>query len=619
MAVWACVVVGLLHHTGVWATASRLAVICGMVGAVAVLAGAWVAGEAITRRAVAQAEHLAAETARRRLDAAYHDVQQRCQHVRGEIARTLDELHRVGEALRRGEVPSPGGAAIRATDSADPFEQVAHDVCRLGVAARQKVIDVATMMSADQQAQLRGASADEGAPREADGVTDGESARVDLRMGDLRMGDLRMDVVGTLSLRLQALVHRALLLLSEIQARVEDPDLLAGLYGVDHLVVLVRRQAENLAVIGGGDPRRLWTSPVSITSTVRSAVQEIEHYSRVKMVRPVEGTLRGDVVADLIHLLAELVENATEFCPARLVWIRVEEVPAGLAIEIEDRGVGFARDAERRRMNELLAEPGRVSLDELLRDGRIGLWVVAVLARRHGVAVELKSNLFGGVTAAVVVPHDLVEVAVAHHQTTAGHTTAAATPAGTVEAAAMPTERQIDVPHVDGQVLSAAAPRAPSRAPSAGGERPTDGRHPPAGRSSRLGLPGTVDARARHALTDLDRPVTEPTSGGVLSSRHADEHSAASSMSGASSENKGSSEPPPLPQRVRLQHLAPQLREPPPPENGGTDADADGGAAGSEVGGAAGDSALDFTEGLLGGFRDTDPSSVTSSGGDQPA
>jgi hypothetical protein len=123
---------------------------------------------------------------------------------------------------------------------------------------------------------------------------------------------------------------------------------------------------------------------------------------------PVEGTLDGGAVADVIHLLAELVENATKFAPPHTqVILRAEPVTAGLAIEIEDRGLGIPRETQR-RLNDLLADLERIDIDELLQDGRIGLLVVSALSRRHNVAVKLQTNLYGGTQAIVVIPNELI-------------------------------------------------------------------------------------------------------------------------------------------------------------------------------------------------------------------
>jgi hypothetical protein len=144
---------------------------------------------------------------------------------------------------------------------------------------------------------------------------------------------------------------------------------------------------------------------------LRAAIAEAEHYSRVKVVPPVEGVLRGTAVTDVIHLIAELVENATKFsAPHTTALLRAQHVAAGLAIEVEDRGLGMVI-TDQHRMNALLADPTRTDVDELLRDGRIGLFVVATLARRHGIRVQLQNNIYGGTQAAVVLPKALLDQA----------------------------------------------------------------------------------------------------------------------------------------------------------------------------------------------------------------
>ncbi|MCE7081081.1 sensor histidine kinase KdpD, partial [Streptomyces sp. ST2-7A] len=220
--------------------------------------------------------------------------------------------------------------------------------------------------------------------------------------------DEKVEVFGNLARRLQSLVHREIEQLDELENRVEDPELLKGLFQVDHLATRIRRYAENLAVLGGAVPRRQWTRPVGMTEVLRSAIAEVEHYSRAKLVPPVEGTLRGHAVADVIHLLAELVENATTFsAPQTVVLLRSQHVTAGLAIEVEDRGLGMPPD-EQIRMNALLSGVERIEVEELLRDGRIGLFVVSELARRHNIVVQLQSNIYGGVQAVLVIPRELL-------------------------------------------------------------------------------------------------------------------------------------------------------------------------------------------------------------------
>ncbi|MFE1438754.1 ATP-binding protein [Streptomyces sp. NPDC058739] len=203
-------------------------------------------------------------------------------------------------------------------------------------------------------------------------------------------------------------MHREIAILDELENEIEDPDLLKGLFHVDHLATRIRRHAENLAVLGGAVSRRQWSNPVSMTEVLRSAIAEVEQYSRVKLVPPVDGELRGHAVADVIHLLAELVENATVFSsPHTQVLLRANLVTSGLAVEVEDRGLGMPV-GEQSRMNELLADPDQVNVASLLADGRIGLFVVSQLAKRHGITVRLQSNIYGGVQAVLVVPQALL-------------------------------------------------------------------------------------------------------------------------------------------------------------------------------------------------------------------
>lgn len=221
----------------------------------------------------------------------------------------------------------------------------------------------------------------------------------------------KLEVFVNLARRLQSLVHREISILDELENEIEDPDLLKGLFHVDHLATRIRRHAENLAVLGGAVSRRQWSNPVSMTEVLRSAIAEVEQYSRVKLVPPIDGELRGHAVADVIHLLAELVENATVFsAPHTQVLLRANLVTSGLAVEVEDRGLGMPV-GEQSKMNALLADPDQVNVASLLADGRIGLFVVSQLARRHGIHVRLQTNIYGGVQAVLVVPQGLLGTA----------------------------------------------------------------------------------------------------------------------------------------------------------------------------------------------------------------
>jgi signal transduction histidine kinase len=248
----------------------------------------------------------------------------------------------------------------------------------------------------------------EAAERELAAVRELAAARRGRVGGESDDSAERFEVFDNLARRLQSLVHREIGLLDDLENQVEDPDLLKGMFQVDHLATRVRRYAENLALLGGAAAHRQWSRPIGVSDVLRSAIAEIEQYWRVKLVLPVEGTVRGHAVADVVHLMAELAENATAFSPPDTrVLLHVQRVTAGLAIEVEDRGLGIPVD-ERNKLNALLAAPREIALGELLLDGRIGLYVVAALAQRHRISVQLQGNIFGGTQAVLVLPHEVL-------------------------------------------------------------------------------------------------------------------------------------------------------------------------------------------------------------------
>ncbi|MFF8452821.1 ATP-binding protein [Streptomyces leeuwenhoekii] len=311
---------------------------------------------------------------------AVHSVRDRVAALRRGAARQEDDLRALVEALRRGDSPDPprrhgepGDRAVGAVGAVgtDDFDLLAADLARVHEGAVTAVLQAAR----------------------PSGQTGSEQ---------------KMEVFVSLARRLQSLVHREISLLDELENEMEDPELLKGLFHVDHLATRIRRHAENLAVLGGAVSRRQWSNPVGMTEVLRSAIAEVEQYSRVKLVPPIDGTLRGHAVADVIHLLAELVENATVFsAPHTQVLLRAGRVTSGLAVEVEDRGLGMPAE-EQERMNALLDDPDQVNVARLLADGRIGLYVVSQLARRHGVTVRLQTNIYGGVQAVIVVPQALL-------------------------------------------------------------------------------------------------------------------------------------------------------------------------------------------------------------------
>ncbi|MEH0842904.1 nitrate- and nitrite sensing domain-containing protein [Micromonospora sp. CPCC 205711] len=205
--------------------------------------------------------------------------------------------------------------------------------------------------------------------------------------------------------RTQGLVHRQLALLDGMERRVEDPDELAELFRVDHLATRLRRHAEDLVILAGAAPGRGWRQPVAVLDVIRGAVSEVEAYDRVDIGTVQPAGVLGRAVADVIHLLAELVENATVFSPPESrVEINGQRVPRGYVVEVTDHGLGMSAPAVEDANRRLARAPEFDPADS----ARLGLFVVARLADRHGVRVTLRSEQPGGVTAVVLVPADLV-------------------------------------------------------------------------------------------------------------------------------------------------------------------------------------------------------------------
>ncbi|WP_406166003.1 nitrate- and nitrite sensing domain-containing protein [Streptomyces sp. NBC_00996] len=217
-----------------------------------------------------------------------------------------------------------------------------------------------------------------------------------------------------LARRSQVLVHRQLSLLDSMERRSEDPNELSDLFRLDHLTTRMRRHAESLIILSGAAPGRAWRMPVSLTNVVRAAVSEVEDYARVEVRQLPEASVAGAAVADLTHLLAEIVENAAQFSPPHTrVRITGEPVGNGYAVEVEDRGLGMGK--------ETLAEANRrieqsEALD-LFDSDRLGLFVVSRLAARHGIKVHLRTSPYGGTTAVVLLPTALLHGGAAERST----------------------------------------------------------------------------------------------------------------------------------------------------------------------------------------------------------
>ncbi|WP_394617448.1 nitrate- and nitrite sensing domain-containing protein [Lentzea sp. JNUCC 0626] len=208
--------------------------------------------------------------------------------------------------------------------------------------------------------------------------------------------------------RNQGLVHRQLKILDKLEREEEHPEQLDSLFQLDHLATRARRNAENLIILAGEQPGRQWRKPVRLSDVIRSAVAETEQYVRVKVNPVPDRALVGVAVADTIHLLAELVDNATAFSsPRSEVVIHSSSAPHGLVIEIEDHGLGLTQE-ERLQANAKLSNPPDFETMAFRGESRLGLFVVARLAARRGIKVELRDSPYGGTVALCVLPPNIV-------------------------------------------------------------------------------------------------------------------------------------------------------------------------------------------------------------------
>ncbi|MFJ3931773.1 nitrate- and nitrite sensing domain-containing protein [Streptomyces sp. NPDC090029] len=224
-----------------------------------------------------------------------------------------------------------------------------------------------------------------------------------VRQADMRRGV--SEVFVNLARRNQVLLHRQLTLLDAMERRTEDTEELADLFRLDHLTTRMRRHAEGLVILSGAAPSRQWRKPIQLMDVVRAAVAEVEDYERIEVRRLPRIGVGGPAVADLTHLIAELLENATVFSPPHTgVQVLGERVANGFTLEIHDRGLGMTPEALL-DANLRLAETPEFELSDT---DRLGLFVVSRLARRQNVRVSLQRSPYGGTTAVVFIPAALL-------------------------------------------------------------------------------------------------------------------------------------------------------------------------------------------------------------------
>ena len=208
-----------------------------------------------------------------------------------------------------------------------------------------------------------------------------------------------------ISMRNQSLLHRQLGMLDSMERGTSEPGALADLFRLDHLTTRMRRHAEGLIILSGSTPGRGWRDPVPVVDVLRAAVAEVEDYVRVDVLSESRDLVAGNAVNDVIHLVAELVENATVFSPPNTrIEVRADRAGTGLVAEVEDRGLGLSPE-ELTDINRRLANPPEF---DLANSEQLGLFVVSRLAARHSIKVSLRQSVYGGTTAILVLPFGVI-------------------------------------------------------------------------------------------------------------------------------------------------------------------------------------------------------------------
>jgi signal transduction histidine kinase len=249
-----------------------------------------------------------------------------------------------------------------------------------------------------------------------------------------------------LSRRSQSLVERQIRLIDDLEQGEQDSDRLSSLFQMDHLATRMRRNSENLLVLAGHEATRRWNQPVALVDVLRAAVSEIEQYERVTLNVQPGIAVRGHAVNDVVHLLAELAENATSFSSADTPVVVAGHLlsSGGVLLDITDQGVGMGAE-EMAHANWRLDNPPVV---DVAVSRRMGLFVVARLAARHGIRVRLRPAPTGGLTALVWLPDEVISHAVAPGAPGTRFDPAVpamvAVAAGTVEDVASATEQEIN-------------------------------------------------------------------------------------------------------------------------------------------------------------------------------
>jgi signal transduction histidine kinase len=288
-----------------------------------------------------------------------------------------------------------------------------------------------------------------------------------------------------LSRRSQSLIERQLSLIDSLEQSEQDPGRLSSLFRLDHLATRMRRNSENLLVLAGHEVTRRWSQPVPLVDVLRAAISEIEQYERVVLNVQPGIVVVGQAVNDVVHLVAEIVENATTFSPEDAqVYVSGQPLSSGgVLLDITDNGVGIS-DQEMSHANWRLDNPPVV---DVAVSRRMGLFVVGRLAARHGVRVRLRHAQSGGLTALIWLPDTVAAPEVAaplgrlrrFEAEDFGPAPSLSAPTQTPTLGAAPATQAARIPRFSPgspeSPVSPSAPTSPSFAPAASGIGPGPG------------------------------------------------------------------------------------------------------------------------------------------------
>lgn len=340
--------------------------------------------------------------------------------------------------------------------------------------------------------------------------------------------------------RPQRPIQRGLMVIEDLQNQIGDEKLLTKLFDINHQLTQIRRFLENLVILAGGQIGRRFQNPVPLRRVLLAAFAEAQDYQRITLRSAPDVALVGQAVAGTIHLLAELLDNALAFSPpGTTVWVTCNEVKHGVAVEIEDAGLGMNSEAVE-RANELLATAPTPDVTELKDGAQVGLHVVAELAKRDGILVSLRKSAYGGLLAIMLLPDRVLATEPADSDI--DRTDAGAHPPATATSASPPDDlRRHDLrPTAAGVVTVSNGSALGLRNTHAGGGRRPD--------------------RAGGMLSDH-----QPNSSAGIPRQP---ESSVTRAVGTASPSPHVAARPPLPHRQPQQHLAPELREDNSPDTG---------------------------------------------------